>query len=116
MKRFEKKGGEFFKEFQKKNVIRMLQETVETIIHEWLKTDDEHHTKLNHLQQLAEMPIDSIGFPVDSLFPDFILRFWLDPDQAMSSLGGKITKEEARHLIRETAKKIQLGPVSNAYP
>ncbi|HAT8180245.1 TPA: hypothetical protein ACG3OK_003177 [Legionella pneumophila] len=108
MMRREKAAGTFFKDYQKKNVMRLLKDTIEKIVNEWLKADDEDHTKLKSLQQLSEMDIDSCVFSKHSPLPDFVMRLWLDPHKALDTLDKNISKTEVRTLIKETAKEIEL--------
>ncbi|HAT6976831.1 TPA: lpg2149 family Dot/Icm T4SS effector [Legionella pneumophila] len=104
----EKAAGTFFKDYQKKNVMRLLQDSLEKIINEWLKTDDESHTKLKSLQQLSEMDINATSFAERSPLPDFVTRLWLDPHKALDALDKNISKVEIRKLIKETAREIEL--------
>lgn len=88
--------------------MRLLQESLEKIINEWLKTDDESHTKLRSLQELSEMDINATSFAEHSPLPDFVTRLWLDPHKALDALDQKISKSEIRKLIKETARETEL--------
>lgn len=103
-----KKSGTFFQEYQKQNVMIQLQKTLEKIINQWLTTDDVKHTKLESLQQVEKMDVNSDEFPKNSLLPDFVIRLWQDPHQALNALDSEISKTEIKNLIKKTAKEAEL--------
>ncbi len=103
----EKTSGTFFEVHQKKNVMRLLRDSVEKILNQWLITDDEDHTKLKNLQQLGEKDLETNTFP-ENQAPDYVIRLWLDPHQALKTLDSKISIQDIRTLIKEAAKEIEL--------
>jgi hypothetical protein len=105
------KENSFFKSYQKENTLRMLKESLEKTIKEWLKSDDENHTKLTNLQQFSELDIDS---PALLTLPHYVMQLWNEPHQAITALAPEISKKDIRNLIQITVKEqIELGKVSN---
>ena len=108
--------GGFFLEYQKKNTLKLLKDSVEKIINEWLSEDDKRHTKLKNIKQLSEKDVDSNAFSEQESLPDYVTRLWIDPHQTLTSLNSNISKTEIRNLIKKTAENISLANTHEAAP
>ena len=100
-------SSNFFDDYQKKNIMIHLKNTIEKTINNWLKDDN---IKLDNLRKLSEVDIDSDTLPANLSLPDFIRRLWSDPHQTFNTLSPSISKGDVRNLTKETAENIVIKP------
>lgn len=100
----------FFQKYQKINTLVFIKNTINDSINNWLSSIDDDEIKIEKLQQIVNLGIESSIYSktIDSL-PDFLERLWNNPHKTINALNSTILKREIRELIKETAQeKIKL--------